>query len=103
MDILPYYKIEKTEEGKEFFFSHYGYFNFFDEYLILNFPEGNNKVFLMIVNRTGFKLSGTTFTEKQRFAARKNLTASIKAKKPEEMFEDFPELKKFNLKNIWTH
>lgn len=101
--ILPYYKIEKTQEGKEFFYSHYGYFNFFDEYLILNIPEGDNKVFWMLVNRTGYKLKGTNSTKEQKFAARKNLTASIKAKKPEEMFDDFPELNKFNLKNIWMY
>ena len=34
--ILPYYKIEKTEEGKQFFFANVGYFNFWDEYLIMN-------------------------------------------------------------------
>ena len=32
--ILPYYKIDKTEEEKQFFFTHVGYFNFWDEYLI---------------------------------------------------------------------
>ena len=101
MDILPYYKIEKTEEGKEFFFSNYGYFNFWDEYLILNIPEGNNEVFSVLVNRTDRKFSGSAPTKKQWFAARKNFTDSIIAKKPEEMFDDFPELKKFNLKNIW--
>ena len=41
--ILPYYKIEKTEEGKEFFYTHRGYFNFWDEYLIMNIDEGNNR------------------------------------------------------------
>ena len=37
--ILPYYRIKKTEEGKQFFFANRGYFNFGDEYLIMNIDE----------------------------------------------------------------
>ena len=48
--ILPYYKIEKTEEGRRFFYANRGYFNFWDEYLILNIDEGHNKLFTVMVN-----------------------------------------------------
>ena len=56
--ILLYYRIKKTEEGKQFFFANRGYFNFGDEYLIMNIDEGHNKVFSVLVNRTGRKFSG---------------------------------------------
>ena len=91
--ILPYYKIEKTEEGKEFFYSHYGYFNFWDEYLIANIPEGDGKVFYLLVNRTGFKNSCAETTKKFRSAMRNNIEDSICSLEPEEMFDDFPEMK----------
>lgn len=47
--ILPYYRIKKTEEGKQFFFANRGYFNFGDEYLIMNIDE-NDK--FIIANHT---------------------------------------------------
>lgn len=90
--ILPYYKIEKTEEGRQFFYANRGYFNFWDEYLILNIDEGHNKVFTVVVNRTDKKFSGKA-TKKYRKAAMKYIGASFQERKPEEMFDDFPELK----------
>ena len=91
--ILPYYKIEKTDEGKQFFYSNYGYFNFWDEYLIANIPEGDGEIFWILVNRTGFKTSGIQATNKQRHAMQKNICDSVRLLKPEEMFDDFPEMK----------
>lgn len=93
--ILPYYKIEKTEEGKEFFYTHRGYFNFWDEYLIMNIDEGNNKVFLVLVNRTGRKFSGK-LTDNYKAAVISHITDSIQERKPEEMFIDFPELQNYD-------
>lgn len=90
--ILQYYKIEKTEEGKKFFCAHRGYFNFWDEYLIMNINEGNNKVFSVLVNRTGRKFSGAKLTDDYKTAATSYITESVQERKPEEMFEDFPEL-----------
>ena len=90
--ILPYYKIEKTEEGKEFFYAHRGYFNFWDEYLVMNIDEGNNKVFLVLVNRDGFKFSGAELTDEYKAAATSHIIDSVQERKPEEMFVDFPEL-----------
>ena len=54
--LLPYYKIQKTEEDKKFFFSHEGYFNFWNEYLICNINP-NEKLYWVIVNRTGHNFS----------------------------------------------
>ena len=93
--ILPYYKIEKTEEGKEFFYAHRGYFNFWDEYLIMNIDEGNNKVFLVLVNRTGREFSGK-LTDDYKVAAISHITESVQVKQPEEMFADFPELQNYD-------
>lgn len=94
--ILPYYKIEKTEEGKQFFYSHRGYFNFWDEYLIMNIDEGNNKTFLVLVNRTGRKFSKVELTNEHKSAAILHITDSVQLRKPEEMFVDFPELEKYD-------
>lgn len=94
--ILPYYKIEKTEEGRQFFYAHRGYFNFWDEYLILNIDEGNNKVFSVLVNRTGRKFSRAKLTDDYVANAMQNIKQSVCLRKPEEMFNDFPELKKYD-------
>lgn len=93
--ILPYYKIKKTEEGKQFFYAHKGYFNFWDEYLIMNIDEGNNEVFLVLVNRPDFKFSGK-LTDDYRAVATSYITESVQERKPEEMFADFPELKEYD-------
>lgn len=94
--ILPYYKIERTEEGKKFFYAHRGYFNFWDEYLIMNIDEGNNKTFFVLVNRTGRKFSKVDLTKEHKDAAISHITDSVQEIKPEEMFDNFPELKKFD-------
>lgn len=93
--ILPYYKIEQTEEGKQFFFNHKGCFNFWDEYLIMNIDEGHNKLFTVLVNRTGRKFNGIQ-TDDYRIAAISYVKESVQARKPEEMFEDFPELANYD-------
>ena len=91
--ILPYYKIDRTEEGKQFFFSHYGYFNFWDEYLILNIKEGHNEIFSVLVNRTGRTFSNPQPTKYYNIIKYLYITCSVRQRKPEEMFKDFPELK----------
>lgn len=89
---LPYYKIEKSEEGRDFFYSHLGYFNFWDEYLIANTEESKGKIFHVLVNRTGRKFSNPITSEKQRECIKNHVADSVYLMKPEEMFEDFPEL-----------
>lgn len=93
--MLPYYKIEKTEEGRNFFYEHLGYFNFWDEYLIANTNTSNRELFWVIVNRTGRKFNGVA-TEGQKLDIRDELANSVYLRKPEEMFEDFPELKDYD-------
>lgn len=93
--ILPYYKIEKTEEGKQFFFSHIGYFNFWDEYLVMNVGL-EYKTYSVLVNRSKTKFSNPEQTEDYKIRRNLYLALSVRQRKPEEMFIDFPELKKFN-------
>lgn len=92
--VLPYYKIEKTIEGKEFFYSHIGYFNFWDEYLILHTTESNG-VYVVLVNRPKTIFNGTIISDKQKSSFCNAIATSVYYKKPEEMFEDFPELNKW--------
>lgn len=94
--ILPYYKIEKSEEGRNFFYSHLGYFNFWDEYLIVNTKESKGKVFYVLVNRTGMKFSNPESNERQKECLINHVADSVCLRKPEEMFEDFPELDKYD-------
>lgn len=95
-EVLPYYKIEKTKEGKEFFFSNIGYFNFWDEYLIANTNTSNRKLFWVIVNRPGTKFGDKTDpTDEQKLDIKNSLANSIYLHKPEEMFRDFPELENY--------
>ena len=98
--ILPYYKIEKTEEGKQFFYEHRGYFNFWDEYLIMNIDEGNNETFFVLVNRTSREFSKVKSNKEHIDAAISHITDSVQERKPEEMLDDFPELKKFDYLKI---
>ena len=93
--ILPYYKIEQTEEGKEFFYAHRGYFNFWDEYLIMNIDEGNNKVFSCLVNRTGRKFRKVELTDEYKTVEILHVKKSVQERKPEEMFADFPEMRNY--------
>ena len=62
--MLPYYKIQKTEEDKRFYFSHEGYFNFWDKFLICNL----NKVNWVMINRVGRKFGKAIVTEEQRLS-----------------------------------
>lgn len=93
---LPYYKIEKSEEGKRFFYSHLGYFNFWDEYLIANTEKSKGKRFSVLVNRTGRKFSNIFANKGYKECIKNTLADSIYLRKPEEMFEDFPELRRYN-------
>ena len=89
--MLQYYKIQKTEEDKNFFFSHEGYFNFWDEYLICNINT-NEKLYWVIVNRTGYSFSNTKPSEVQRVTFNLIFEQSVREKIPKEKFIDFPEL-----------
>ena len=94
--ILPYYKIERTEEGKQFFFANIGYFNFWDEYLIMNVGL-EYKTYTVLVNRPKTKFSNTKQTKDYKVLRDLYIKQSVRQRKPEEMFNDFPELKKLNL------
>ena len=93
--ILPYYKIENTEEVKQFFFSHIGYFNFWDEYLIMNVGLEYN-TYTLLVNRPKTKFSNPKQTISYKVKRERDLKESVRQRKPEEMFADFPDLKKFD-------
>lgn len=93
--ILPYYKIERTEEGRQFFYNHIGYFNFWDEYLIMNVGL-EYKTYIVLVNRPNRQFSCVQIAEDFKVKCHEYLKESICQRKPEEMFEDFPELKEFN-------
>lgn len=89
--ILPYYKIERTEEGKQFFFTHKGYFNFWDEYLVMNI--GYKECYTVLVNRPNRKFTHMFDpTKKYKLIRDMHISCSVRSGKPEEMFIDFPEL-----------
>lgn len=93
--ILPYYKIEQTEEGKQFFYDNIGYFNFWDKYLIMNI--GYKDCYTVLVNRPNRKFKHECEpTEDYKIVRNLHIKCSVRQRKPEEMFDDFPELKKFD-------
>lgn len=94
--ILPYYRIERTNEGKQFFFNNIGYFNFWDKYLIMHVPTYNN-IFTVLANRTGRKFVDTIETEEYKVCRNLLFEKTIHQRKPEEMFDDFPELDRFRI------
>lgn len=87
--MLPYYVLEKTDECKLFFRSHKGFFNFWNQYLILN--AGYTDVFLVMVNRPKRKFCGD-MTREQEGHFKTIMREHLEAHLPEEMFRDFPEL-----------
>lgn len=94
--ILPYYRIERTNEGKQFFFNNIGYFNFWDEYLIMHVPT-YNKIFTVLANGTGRKFVDAIETEEYKVCRNLLFEKTIRQRKPEEMFDDFPELDRFRI------
>lgn len=90
--MYPYYKLRRTEEDKEFFFNNIGFFNFWDEYLILHTPKMKN-YYWCIVNRTSKKFSVSELNNEVEVETVQVMYNSLKRKKPEEMYEDFSELK----------
>ena len=90
--MYPYYKLRRTEEDKEFFFNNIGFFNFWDEYLILHTPKMKD-YYKCIVNRTGKKFSMPKLNDEVDTEATRVMNNSFKERKPEEMYEDFSELK----------
>lgn len=65
--MLPYYVLEKTESCKQFFYSHIGLYNFWNQYLVLNL--GYN-VYCVIVNIPHTKFNGSaTLEQNQHFQA----------------------------------
>ena len=93
--VLPYYKIERTKEGKEFFYSHIGYFNFWDDLLILKTEESNG-LYIVLVDRGNYKerykFGKYKANDKQKSSFCNAIATSVYYKKPEEMFDDFPEM-----------
>ena len=92
--MYPYYKLRRTEEDKEFFFNNIGFFNIWDEYLILHTTKMKN-YYNCIVNRNGKKFSMPKLNDEVETEAARVMNNSFKERKPEEMYEDF-----FELKNI---
>lgn len=90
--MYPYYKLRRTEEDKEFFFNNIGLFNFWDEYLILHTPKMKD-YYWCVVNRTDKKFSGSNLNNEVEVEATQVMNKSFEERKPEEMYEDFPELK----------
>lgn len=98
---MNYYKLKKDTKDKEFFYDHSGYFNFWDEVLILRDKRYTTKdsVGLVLVNRTDREFHGC-ISEEERIIYPLYLNKSIREHKPEEMFKDFPELENFVLNKI---
>lgn len=97
LGLLPYYKLEKTNTDKEFFFSHVGFYNFWDTYLILN-SNVENKVYYVIVDRVGRKYTqNVDIKYEDKHVAKTIFANALHRRCPKEMFNDFSELN--NLRN----
>ena len=90
---MNYYKLQKIQKDKQFFYDHSGYFNFWDEVLILRDKQYATKdsAGLVLVNRTNREFHGC-MSEEEKIIYPLYLNKSIREHKPEEMFKDFPEL-----------
>lgn len=93
---MNYYKLKKNTKDKQFFYEHSGYFNFWNEVLILRDKRYVTKdgAGLVLVNRTNREFHGC-MSEEEKIIYPLYLNKAIREHKPEEMFEDFPELESF--------
>lgn len=88
---LPYYVLEKTEECRQFFHkASEGYFNFWDEVLIMKI-KGCNGTYLILVNRGDRKCTGK-IEDMPIGEVMIEYQKSTIYRKPKQMFIDFPEL-----------
>lgn len=85
----PYYVLKKTKEDEEFFFSHKGFYNFWDEFLILNLGYSE---YLVLVNRTNREFHGGNLSSEEIKVFINTVDEHVEARLPEEMFRDFTEL-----------
>ena len=91
MKCLPYYVLEKTEECRLFFHeTSEGYFNFWNETLIMKTKSCNN-TYLVLVNRKKYEFSGS-MENVPIGEIMVEYNKSIICKEPKQMFNDFPEL-----------
>lgn len=90
---MNYYRLEKKEEDRKFFYANSGYFNFWDELLILRDKNcsSDNNVGCVLVNRTNKVFDGE-YTSNSWNVYIDHITNSIIRHVPKEMFDDFPEL-----------
>ena len=97
---MSYYILKKDKKDKEFFYDHSGYFNFWDEVLILRDKRYTTKdtAGLVLVNRTAREFHGCMSEERIIYPL--YLNKSIREHKPEKMFKDFQELEDFVLNKI---
>ena len=100
--MLQYYKIEKTEKGRIFFYENIGYYNFWDEYLIAHTNTSNKKIFWVLVNRTGREFGNAIATEEQKSDIRNEFADSVYSKEPKEMFNDFQELEEYSYMKMYS-
>lgn len=93
---MNYYKLKKMQKDKQFFYDHSGYFNFWDEVLILRDKSYATKdsAGLVLVNRTNHEFNGR-ISEEEKIIYSLYLNKAIRAHKPRKMFKDFPELEDF--------
>lgn len=95
--LQSYYKLQRTQEDREFYHSHIGYFNLWDEYLILYLGFDSARI---IVNRPKTQFPKVAVTAEQNEILTTSLIEHCRERKPEEMFKDFPELENIRLKYI---
>lgn len=94
INLLPYFRLKKTQEDKDFFFAHSGFFNFWDELLIVRNKSYSPFGFAgcVLVDRGDRKFTGVEMTVNEKIMYGTIIDNSIRTRKPEEMFVDFPEL-----------
>ena len=62
----------------------------------MNIDEGNNKIFTCLVNMTGIKFGNVNESDDYKATKMSHIKESVQERKPEEMFDDFPELAKYD-------
>lgn len=95
--MLPYYRLNKTQEDKKFFYENTGYFNFWDKILILRDKKcvNDNIVGVVLINRTDYKFKSKLSSNPHKDVYESHIAESLSLRKPEDMFTDFPELLQF--------
>lgn len=95
MSNINYFKIDRNDEGQKCLYENFGFFNFWNEYLVLKVQGEEKPVFFVLVNSEGEPLKYDVIHKKDTYAletAKEMLTSLFEELSNPKILSDFPEV-----------